>query len=348
MNSPLNEYTQGTANWREVIKQNSRRTYLVIGLFFAIYIAIGLLVDVFLYSQSYPTVSPITILDAILHGELIPKATIIMFIIASISLLISYWFHDRLMLLGTEYHEITPETARNVQETQLYNVIEEMKISAGLRYMPRVYLIEADYMNAFASGYSEKSALVAITRGLMQKLNRDELQAVMAHELSHINHLDIKVTLTATLLANLTIIVIDILFRAAIFAPRRSDKKGGGLIVIIMLLRFLLPIISVILLLYLSRTRELMADSGAVQLTRSNEGLANALLKIQNDHAQNADEYRNQYNNTPNEQIRREAYIFDPMQAGFLSVRSVNDLFSTHPSIEKRLEAIGFKKKTTE
>lgn len=344
MTAPLNDYVQGTANWREVIKKNTRRTYIVIGLFFAIYTIIGLLVDLVVYVERYPNVPVTTLLKAILHGELLPLATIMMFIIAAVSLLISYWFHDKLMLLGTEYHEITPDTARSTQEAQLYNVVEEMKIAAGLRYMPRVYLIEADYMNAFASGYSEKSALVAITRGLMQKLNRDELQAVMAHELSHINHLDIKVTLTATLLTNLSIIVLDILFR--VILTKRSDKKGnGGLIAAIVILRFVLPIISMLLLLYLSRTREIMADAGAVQLTRNNEGLAKALLKIQDDHTQHADTYREQYNNTPHEQTRREAYLFDPMQAGLLSVHSINDFFSTHPTIEKRLEAIGYKKK---
>ena len=83
--------------------------------------------------------------------------------------------------------------------------------------MPKVYVIDADYMNAFASGYSEKSAMVAITQGLISKLNRAELQAVMAHELSHIRHMDIKLTLMAAVLSNITLIVIDLLFRSVIF-----------------------------------------------------------------------------------------------------------------------------------
>lgn len=347
MSSPLKDYNRSTANWREIISKNSRRTYLIIGLFFLIYAAIGVLVDTFLYSQNYPEADPLVIVNALFHLQLFPTATIIMFIIASISLLVSYWFHDRMMLSGTDYHEVTQATARNVQEQQLYNTVEEMKIAAGLRYMPRVYLIEADYMNAFASGYSEKSAMVAITRGLMEKLNRDELQAVMAHELSHINHLDIKVTMTAALLANFSIMILDILFRSVVFRRSSSNKKSQGLVAIIMLLRFLLPIINILLLLYLSRTREIMADSGAVQLMRNNEALASALLKIQDDHSEHADNYREQYNQTPHESVRREAYFFDPMQAGLLSVKSINDLFSTHPTIEQRLEAIGFKKKNS-
>src|SRR5436189_6418504 len=100
-----------------------------------------------------------------------------------------------------------------------------MKIAAGLQYMPRVFIIEADYMNAFASGYSEKSAMVAITRGLMEKLNRSELQAVMAHELSHIRHNDIKLKLMASVLANLMIMELDIFFYNAIFSRRNNDER---------------------------------------------------------------------------------------------------------------------------
>jgi heat shock protein HtpX len=207
-----------------------------------------------------------------------------------------------------------------------------------------MFIIEADYMNAFASGYSEKSAMVAITRGLMQKLNRDEIQAVMAHELSHIRHLDIKLTLTASLLANMTIIVLDILFYSAIFGGRRRDEESrNSLLTIIIILRYILPIVSVLLLLYLSRTRELMADAGSVELMRSNQPLASALLKINDDHAQNRDQYNAIYQQTPHENVRREAYIFDPLQAGIKSVTSVSDLFSTHPSLEARLNALGYK-----
>jgi len=152
--------------------------------------------------------------------------------------------------------------------------------------MPKVYLIEADYMNAFASGYSEKSAMVAITRGLIQKLNRAELQAVMAHELSHVRHMDIKLTLMASVLANLILIVLDIVFYNAIFSRRSSDenRSGNALLTAIIILRYLLPVINILLLLYLSRTREYMADAGCVQLTRDNQALATALLKINSDH----------------------------------------------------------------
>lgn len=345
MPNQLDAYQATSVNWRQIIRQNTRRTYFVIFLFFIIYGAIGIIVDLYLNESFYPNAPLSEIFIALITLQILPIATVIMLAIAGISLIVSFLLHDRLIMLGTNYHEITPQNTRNTTETQLYNVVEEMKIAASLNFMPRVFIIDADYMNAFASGYSEKSAMVAITRGLLQKLNRDELQAVMAHELSHIRHLDIKITLTASLLANLSIIVLDILFRTAIFSNRR--KSGGrsrnGLLAIIMLLRFLLPIISVLLLFYLSRKRELMADAGCVQLMRANEPLASALIKIQDDHKANYQQYQQLYQQTPHENIRKDFYIYDPSEIGIKQLVSINDLFSTHPSLAERLNALGFK-----
>ncbi len=201
-------------------------------------------------------------------------------------------------------------------------------------------------MNAFASGYSQKSAMVAITRGLLEKLDRAEIQAVMAHELSHIRHLDIKLTLTASVLANLTLIIIDILFFGVVFggSGRNNRREGGNwLFIVIVILRYLLPLITMVLMLFLSRTREYMADAGAVELMRDNEPLARALLKIQGDYDAHQQQYADAYKQTPHEQVRRAAYIFDPTVANISEAQGGSDLFSTHPNIIKRLKAIGFK-----
>jgi heat shock protein HtpX len=330
-------------DWRKTKRTNNRKTFFVIGIFFLIYFTLGLLVDVYIYSGTYQGAPLSDIVIALITFKLFPLVTLIMLAIAAISIAVTFALHDQLMLLGTDYHEITPNTAHSHAETQLYNVIEEMKIAAGLRYMPKVYVIEADYMNAFASGYSEKSAMVAITRGLMEKLNRSELQAVMAHELSHIRHNDIKLTLMASVLANLMIMVLDIFFYNIIFSRRNNDDRRNGLITIIILLRYLLPVINILLLLYLSRTREYMADAGSVELLRDNQPLASALLKINNDHTDNQDAYNTAYQSTAHENVRREAYIFDPTQAGIHPMSSLADAFSTHPNLKDRLAAIGFK-----
>jgi heat shock protein HtpX len=251
--------------------------------------------------------------------------------------------YDRIMLLGTDSHEVTLETAKNLQEKQLYNVIEEMKVAAGLRFMPKVFIIEADYMNAFASGYSEKSAMVAITRGLMEKLDRAELQAVMAHELSHIRHHDIKLTLMVAVLSNILLIVVDVLFYSVVFGRDRRDDNR--LVIVIIVLRYVLPLITVVLALFLSRTRELMADAGTVELMRDNEPMARALLKISQDHQVHAEEYTKAYGQTAHEEVRQAAYLFDPSDID--PVKSLSSVFSTHPSISERLDALGFKPKRT-
>lgn len=342
----LDQYSATAPDWRKTIRQNNNRTRIVIFLFFLIYCSIGMLVDLYLNAAVYPQASIPQIFIALITFQIFPTVTLIMFLISALALFISYKLHDKIMLLGTEYHEVTPQNAQTLQEKQLYNVIEELKVAAGLRYMPKVYIIDADYMNAFASGYSEKSAMVAITRGLMDKLDRDELQAVMAHELSHIRHLDIKLTLTASLLSNMALIVLDMLFYNAMFSSRSDNSRSrNSLAAIIMILRYTLPIVSMLLLLYLSRTRELSADAGSVELMRTNVPLARALIKIQGDHVANKDAYSAQYQQTPHENIRREAYIFDPYKAGIEPLTSISDLFSTHPSLEARLAAMGFKRK---
>lgn len=335
------DYHASAGDWRAQLKKNERKTREVVALFFLVYLAIGLIADVFVLQSMYPHASIEKCFLALVTFKVVPYATLIMLVIAGVSLMITYAFYDRIMLLGTEYHEITPETARSLQEKQLYNVVEEMKVAAGLQFMPKVFIIEADYMNAFASGYSEKSAMVAITRGLMEKLDRAEMQAVMAHELSHIRHHDIKLTLMVAVLSNILLLVIDILFYSVLY--RRDRRDDNRLLMVIVVLRYVLPIITVALALFLSRTREYMADSGCVELMRDNEPMARALLKISQDHKEHTDQYAQEYGNTAHEEVRRASYLFDPGDID--PVKSLSSAFSTHPSVEERLQALGFKRK---
>lgn len=339
-------------DWREALLRNQRNTRNVIIIFIALYLGIGFLIDLFIYIP--PSTSPPnsgmslndlkqteqTLLD-LLTFKLLPVATILMLIIAVGSLGFTFAFYKNIMLMGTDYHEVTADTQKPLIEKQLYNVVEELKIASALHFMPKIYIIEAQYMNAFASGYNEKTAMVAITRGLLEKLDRDELQAVMAHEISHIRHDDIRLTMTVAILSNLMLIAIDLVFRFVIYG--RSSRDKTGLVTIIILLRFLLPILTLLLMLYLSRKRELMADSGSVELTRTNEPLARALLKIDRDTKENVETYGQEYNDTPHEEVRRLSYLYDPKDAGIVMLQSINGLFSSHPPLEERLASLGIK-----
>ena len=344
----ISQYNYTTADWRNQLAVNDRKTKIVIALFIAIYILVGFLIDLYLH----PEIHKYTFLEQLnlfIDMQVMPYATLILGGVAVVSVFITFALYDKIVLLGTDYHEVTHDNARSLDEKQLYNVIEELKLAAGMQYMPKIYIIEAEYMNAFASGYSEKSALIAITRGLLLKLERDELQAVMAHELSHIRHHDIKLTLMATVLSNIMLIAIDFLFYSMLFGGgnRRSNSEDGEnndnrLFFVVAILRFVLPLLTVILLMYLSRTREFMADAGAVELTRDNSPLAKALLKISQDHVANKQEYAVAYGQTAHENVRRAAYIFDPVQAGIKIQEAAGSIFSTHPPLKARLKALGF------
>lgn len=338
----LKDFDVKTSDWRQQLQRNEQKTRWIIAIFIAMYLFVGLIVDTVILTTHYHGISMGDSLYALITFQVTPYATIIMALIAMVSLWVTFLLYDRIMLLGTDYHEITPQTAQTLAEKQLYHVVEEMQVAAGLPFMPKVFIIEADYMNAFASGYSEKSAMVAITRGLIEKLDRAELQAVMAHELSHIRHHDIKVTLMVAVLSNILLIVIDILFYSVIFR-QREERGDNRLLLVIVVLRYVLPLITVMLALFLSRTREFMADAGCVELMRDNAPMARALLKISQDHEQHAEKYAYQYAQTPHEEVRQASYLFDPSTLD--RIQSLNSLFSTHPDVEQRLKAIGFTRK---
>ncbi|WP_192483657.1 MULTISPECIES: zinc metalloprotease HtpX [Cysteiniphilum] len=339
-------------DWREVVKKNTRKSYTVIALFLIIFFALGFLIDlVWRYGQyggmmTYAgyrlSFGDIAYLVATL--KLTPWATIISTIIAFIWLMATFSYYDKIMLAGTQYREISANDPDPLCQ-RIYNVTEEMKIAANMPYMPKVYLIEADYMNAFASGFSEKSSMVAVTRALANRLNRDELQAVMAHELTHIRNQDIKLNLFTVVLSNMLMFMIEFLFYSTLFGGNRNrrDNNNGGnamaiIFMVIMLLRFILPIITSMMVLFLSRTREYMADAGAVELMRDNKPMANALIKISQNH--NEPQTAQSYAHNSNERMRRASYLYDPASSKF-AAGGMDDMFSTHPSLKKRLASIG-------
>lgn len=355
----LQGYQVKAPDWRSLLRKNDRNTWYVIIIFIITYVAIGFLMDLYFYDMNPSNINSMVATNPnyyninstansinyqdikveaqnLVNFNTLPIATFGMIGVALFSMLISFSFQKQMVMLGTEYTEVTSDS-KDPDEKKLYNIVEELRIAAALKFMPKVCIIEADYMNAFASGFSEKSALVAITRGLMEKLDRSELQAVMAHELSHIRHNDTRLTITVALLSNLMLIAIDILFRGVLYSRDRDNR----LAMVIMVIRFVLPILTILLMLYLSRTREYMADSGSVELTRDNEPLARALIKIHTDHTNHFASYDKEYSSTPHEEVRNASYFYDPSYAGIKPLESINSLFSTHPPLEARLRALG-------
>lgn len=227
--------------------------------------------------------------------------------------------------------------ATHEENQVVVNVAQEMSIAAGIP-MPKVYVIEDSAPNAFATGMNPEQGVVCVTTGLLQKLNRDELQGVVAHEMGHIKNYDIRLMTTLALTVGLIVMLRDFLLRGWWYGGggRRRDRDGGNQIIALIAIIFLIlaPFFAVLLNLAISRKREYLADATAAQLTRYPDALADALEKITKD--PDALEAANS-GTAP-------MYIVNPIKKAQLWAES--NLFSTHPSTAeriRRLRAMGFK-----
>ncbi len=217
---------------------------------------------------------------------------------------------------------------------QLYNVVEEMKIASGLPAMPRVYIMDSHVPNAFAVGLKPERAAVAVTTGLLAKLNRDELQGVIAHEIGHISNRDTLFMTMAGVTVGAIVILADLFMRGLWFSgggSRRRSSKGGGqleavLLIVTIVLAILSPFLAQLIYFASSRKREYLADASAAQFTRYPEGLASALQKISD----------NQEKNFSKSRTLAPMFIVNPMAAW----EGASGLFSTHPPTGERIRIL--------
>jgi len=214
---------------------------------------------------------------------------------------------------------------RKRDDPYLFNIVEALAIGDGIP-MPRVYVIESDALNAFATGPDPKHSLVAITTGLRSKLNRLELEGVMAHEISHIKNYDIRSMLVASMFAFAIALIADVGLRSMMYGRRDRRDGGSGILIILAVIGLVLaPIISALIRLAISRNREYAADASGAMLTRYPEGLASALQKIGKEY----DKGNSQIDGVND--ATRHLFIFDPAKKSLLG------LLSTHPPIEDRI-----------
>jgi heat shock protein HtpX len=249
---------------------------------------------------------------------------ILAFVVGTISGLVSYYAGDRMVLAASRAREVTHDEA-----PVLFNVVEEMTIAGGLS-MPKVYIIEDSAPNAFATGRDPEHASVAVTSGLLEKLNRDELQGVIAHEMAHVGNFDIRYAMLVGILVGTTVLISDFFLRGLWFGGRR--REGGGqaqviMIIVAVVLAVLAPIFARLLQLSISRQREYLADATAVKFTRNPKGLADALQKISGD--REVLEVANR--------ATAHLYIVNPIKR---FEKRAKGLFSTHPPIEERIQIL--------
>lgn len=217
---------------------------------------------------------------------------------------------------------------------QLYNVVEELAIASGLP-LPKIYIIDDTAPNAFATGRNPQTASIAVTKGLLLKLNRDQLQGVIAHELSHVKNYDILFCTLIAVLVGVVALLCDFMRRSMFYGGRSRNRsrggKGGGdglLVLIMVLLAIFAPLFAQIIRFAVSRQREYLADATAAQITRYPEGLASALEVISND--KEVLEVANR--------ATQHLYIVNPIKP--LEARAHNNVFSTHPPIEERIQRL--------
>ena len=241
--------------------------------------------------------------------------------------LFSYFASSSVTLAVSGARQVTKE-----DEPELYRIVENLSIGSGLP-MPKVYVIEDSAPNALATGRDPKHASVAATRGLLDKLEKSELEAVMAHEMSHVGNYDIRVMTIVVVLVGLVALLADIFFRWTIMgAGRRSgnrDKGGAGglLVVLALVLAVLAPVVARLIQLAVSRQREFLADASGALLCRNPDALARALQKIAADPE-------------PLESANKATahlYISNPLKE---HGSMLNDLFSTHPPVEERIRLL--------
>ena len=247
----------------------------------------------------------------------------IVFGIAAVWVLIGYFFNDAIIHMATGAKPVTRE-----QSPQLYNILENLCISRGLK-VPRLYVIDTDAMNAYASGIDEKSYAITVTSGLLKQLNKDEVEAVIGHELTHIMDRDCRLLIVTIVFTGMISFLAQMLWRSLRIASLgRVSRKGGGAVALIMLVAAVALVIGYVLALILrfaiSRRREFLADAGSVDLTKNPDALISALLKISDNPA---------VPHVPTEV--RQMFIENP-PSGF----DLGGLFATHPPIAKRIQVL--------
>ncbi len=304
----------------ELIRANKRNSIFLMVIMAAVLLLLG-----FIIGMAF-TKSP----EGGLIGLMI--ATVIWLILTLISLSSG----DQILLASSRAKLVTHEV-----HPQLFNVVEEMKIAAGLPTMPKIYIINDLAPNAFATGRNPQNASIAVTAGLLARLNRDELQGVIAHEMSHIVHRDILfVTLAGIMLGSIVLlsqVFLRGMFYSSLSGSRRrysSGGKGGGqgqivMLVIAIVAAIAAPIMAYLLYYALSRRREYLADAGAARLTRYPEGLASALEKIAGDPSPQLA--------TVNK-VTAPMYIVNPFKKK--KQMKLSDLTSTHPPISERIKIL--------
>jgi len=282
----------------KAIAANKRNTFLIMTVFVALIGAIGWLVSLYYGNQSI---------------------TLWVLIGAAVYALIQYFAASKLALTMSGAQQIEKR-----DNPRLFRIVENLSITLGIP-TPKIYLIEDPAPNAFATGRDPKHAVVAATTGILEIMDDSELEAVMAHEMGHVQNYDIRVSMIAFGLVSAIGILSDIIIRMFFFGDRRDSNTNPIVLIFGIVILILAPIIATIVQLAISRQREYLADASSVMTTRHTQSMINALQKLQT------------YGRPMQKQNTSSAHLFlnNPLKPGFFA-----KLFSTHPPLEERIKRL--------
>lgn len=295
-------------NIYEHVGKNKRETWLIMFSFVAFISLLGWFIGEYLIGGA---------------GAFITSYAFILSFFSSIG---SYFFSDKIVLGISGAHE-----ADMTKYKHLYDLVENMTIASGLP-MPRIYIIEDTAMNAFATGRDPKHGVICFTTGILSRLEKRELEGVIAHEMAHIGNFDIRLMSIVSVLVGTITLLVDWVTRGMFYGKNSDNDRGvNGILVLIGIVFLILsPIIATLIKLAISRNREYLADSTAAMMTRYPQGLASALKKISSDK-----EILEAANGAT-----AHLYIASPLKNRSMGSGTLAHLFSTHPPVEERIKRL--------
>lgn len=304
---------------QQQISNNNRKSVLLLALFpILVLVMVYAFCFLLFYTQGQYSVESV-------NGYFLSTIPFVLFGVA-IWFVIAYFGNAKIINMTAQSH-----TLNRKENMRVYNLTENLCMSVGMT-MPKLRIIESDALNAFASGINEKTYTVTLTRGIIDTLNDEELEGVIAHELTHIRNSDVRLLIVSIIFVGIFSFVMQMASRSMWYRNsfpgrgRKNDRNNALMIVIVLVLSTVAYFLSLIFKMALSRSREYLADAGAVELTRNPMALANALRKISgNSHIENV-----------KSKDLQEMYIdYTPPKKNLFGT---SGLFATHPPIEKRIE----------
>ncbi len=291
-------------SFEDQIARNKMKSALLLAVIIALFILIGYIIAQLLDPSFFFVIMIASIIISLLYTWF------------------GYYFSDKIALASVGAKPASP-----AQHRPLLHAVENMSLASGMP-MPRAYVMDSTEINAFASGRNPKNAVICVTTGAMQKLNKHELEGVIAHEMAHIANFDIRFMTLATVLIGMISIAAEMLLRSFWFAHNDRESRAGLILFIIgIIVAILAPIFAQLVSLAISRRREYTADATGVKFTRYPPGLASALKKIKGEHIPRDELKKFNHETAP-------LFISDPFK------RSFTNLFATHPPIDSRIQRL--------